>query len=141
MRRTACLLGLVVMSTLFSAQLSAQELTLHIVKNRIGFMHAYLENSGQKPVTVATASLVYDGQGDRVEIYPKPEYWQRGDEKILLKTSPPRYAPVTLQPGEITYLQEPNIRVVTKTVEYRVPAEWGALHGVWSGSIETKVYK
>ncbi|MFT5575691.1 MAG: hypothetical protein ACI89D_001210 [Bermanella sp.] len=140
MTRTVCLLGLMVMSSLIGAQVNAQELTLHIAKNRIGFVQAYLENSGPKPVTVATANLVYDGQGDRVDIYPKPEYWQRGDKKILLKVSAPRYAPVTLEPGQITYLQEPNIRIVAKTVQYRVPADWGELHGIWSGAVEAQVH-
>lgn len=120
---------------------NAQELTLHIAKNRIGFVQAYLENSSQRAVTVVTGNLVYEGRGDRVEIFPKPEYWQRGDEKILLKSSAPHYAPVTLQPGETTYLLEPNIRVVTKIVQYRVPEEWAALHGTWSGAVEAVVHK
>ena len=137
MKRMAFVFGL----GLFSCCVSAQELTLHIAKNRIGFVQAYLENSGQQAVVVATANLVYDGQGDRVEIYPKPEYWQRGDSKVLLKTSAPRYAPVTLQPGEITYLQEPNIRVVTKVVQYRVPEDWATLHGTWSGAVEANVHR
>lgn len=137
MTRAAWVLGLWAISIVASAQ----DLTLHIAKNSIGYVQAYLENTGEQAVTVATASLVYEGQGDRVEIYPKAEYWQRGDEKVLLKTSAPRYAPVTLQPGEITYLQEPNIRIVTKVVQYRVAKDWAVLHGTWSGAVEASVHR
>ena len=137
MTRTALALGLWVISVCASAQ----ELTLHIAKNRIGYVQAYLENSGQKAVTVATGNLEYKGQGDRVEISPKAEYWQRGDDKILLKASAPSYAPVTLQPGEITYLREPNIRIVTKIVQYHVPEDWGSLHGTWFGAVEASVHR
>lgn len=137
MTRTAWVLGL----WLLGSCASANELTLHIAKNRIGFVQAYLENTGQKAVTVVTGNLVYQGTGDRVEIFPKPEYWERDGEKILLKSSPPVFAPVTLQPGETTYLREPNIRVVTKTVQYRVPEDWAALHGTWSGAVEASVHK
>ena len=137
MRRAALVLGLYWLSVCAVAQ----DLTLHIAKNRIGYVQAYLENTGKQVLTVPTGNLLYQGQGDRVEVSPKPEYWQRGDTSVMLKTSPASYSPVTLRPGEITYLKDPNIRIVTKVVQYRVPEDWAALHGTWSGEVEATVHK
>lgn len=132
--------GLLVACLLLSGWAQAQELRLHITKNRISFVEAFLENVGQEPVTVVTGNLVYESKGDRVEVYPKAEYWERKDGKILLKSSVNAHAPVTLRPGEVTALQNPNVRVVTKVVEYRIDEDWAALHGTWAGKVEAQVH-
>ena len=87
--------GLLLAWVLLSGLAQAQELRLHIAKNRISFVQAFLENVGQEPVTVVTGNLVYESKGDRVEVYPKADYWERKDGKVLLKSSVNVYAPVT----------------------------------------------
>lgn len=113
---------------------ASAELRLHVDKNRIGFVQAYLENAGDASLTVVTGNLRYQQQGDRVEIVPEQPVWSRSDGDVLLKGSLLTYAPVTLRPGEITFLQNPNIRVVAKEVVYTIPENWAALQGTWSGS-------
>lgn len=113
---------------------ASAELRLHVDKNRIGFVQAYLENAGDTALTVVTDNLRYQQQGDRVDIVPEQPVWSRADGDVLLKGSLLPYGPVTLQPGEITFLRQPNIRVVVKEVVYTIPEKWAALQGTWSGS-------
>ncbi|WP_372760770.1 hypothetical protein [Litorivivens sp.] len=115
------------------------ELKIHIDKNRIGFVQAYLENTGKEAVTVVTDSLIYKASGERVDITPEVQLWQRRDGDVLLKSSLVHYGAVTLQPGEITYLQSPNIRVVSKEIVYTIPEAWGRLHGTWVGSATVRL--
>lgn len=123
----------------FSANLSMAELKIHIDKNRIGFVQAYLENTGKEAVTVVTDSLIYKASGERVDITPEVQLWQRRDGDVLLKSSLVHYGAVTLRPGEITYLQSPNIRVVSKEIVYTIPEAWGRLHGTWVGSATVRL--
>lgn len=124
---------------LLSPMFAAAELRIHVDRNRIGFVQAYLENAGTEAVTVVTDNLRYEQQGDRVEILPEQPVWSRKSGDVLLKGSLLPYAPVTLQPGEITFLQQPNIRVVTKEVVYTIPENWAALQGTWSGSVSVNL--
>lgn len=125
--------------SLLLAPLAAAELRLHIDKNRIGFVQAYLENAGAEPVTVPTAKLLYRSEGSLVRIVPERLEWQRKADTVLLKGSAADYALVALQPGEMTLLKNPNIRIVIKHIVYQVPEDWAALHGTWSGEAEVKL--
>lgn len=127
------------MLLLLAAGAAQAELKIHIDKNRIGFVQAFLENTGPAAITVVTDSLEYQHSGDRVDISPKIKRWKRGDSEVLLKSSLLHYGAVTLQPGEITYLQSPNIRVVSKDIVYAIPEEWGKLHGTWFGRVEVSL--
>ena len=137
MLKKPALLALILLA---ATSVRAEGLKLVVEKNRVGFMQVYLENTGTEPITVVTDALNYVTEGSTVEMSPTRHVWNREQgDRVLLKGSVAHYAPVELRPGEITIIQNPKIRVVTKLVKYTIPEDWAALHGTWSGTAESEI--
>lgn len=129
-----------------SSALAAEgsDLKLEIEVNTVGSVLLFITNNGDKPVTVLTSGLarITSHEAKTCIILSPAELVRLKPEKRLLKQSLSKYCPVTLEPGETTYIDNHGIssegyaqKVESVEIVYEIPENWGQLHGVWHGRL------
>ncbi len=135
---------IVMLAVLAASLCGAQDLELETEVNLVGSVMVYLTNDSKKPVTVLTKGLSrMTSKGEKVITELSPNRYKRG--KTLIKQSLTEYHPVTLEPGQTTWIQYHGVEdkgydkgATSFQLVYFVDDAWGRLHGVWHGRTEAK---
>jgi hypothetical protein len=121
------------------------DLSLNVEVNSVGSLLLYVTNDSDTDITMITSGLSKASSGTRhMSVQLEPLVLVKlNPERKLLKQSLAPYWPVTLKPGETTYIQHSiaghgyKKEMEQIDIEYNVPQRWGKLHGVWSGKLTT----
>lgn len=123
---------------LMSFSLLANDLSLLTDTSRAtGEVRVYIKNVSNKEQSVLTRNLTITRGNGEVTLSPDRHVLIIDRTRIVLKEDLAYYGIVHLKPGETTYISNSNVDVNVSTVRYKIVKEWGDMHGLWTGIIET----
>ena len=123
-----------------SFSLLASDLSLLTDTSRAtGEVRVYIKNDSNKEQSVLTRNLTITRGEDQITFSPDRHVLIIDRTRIVLKEDLAYYGVVHLKPGETTYISNPSVDANVSTVRYKIVKEWGDMHGLWTGSIETSL--
>lgn len=123
-----------------SFSLLASDLSLLTDTSRAtGEVRVYIKNDRNKEQSVLTRNLTITRGEDQITFSPDRHVLIIDRTRIVLKEDLAYYGVVHLKPGETTYISNPSVDANVSTVRYKIVKEWGDMHGLWTGSIETSL--